>query len=340
MHRAIMPDEAHEPLITPQDETLASPSAQTQPQPGLAAWLLLSCTAGLSGLLFGYEYVPISSGRFIVGPADDPPYSTGVVSSTLIALGTSLGSHPASDWDKSLITAMTSLCALLSSAPSGWLADTFGRKPVISWACGLFVIGALIQACATEVWLMVCGRGVVGLAVGTASGIVPVYVSEIAPANLRGRLVTVQSLMITGGQVIAYLVGWATQGRWRVAVGLGALPAVVQAGLLIAMCESPRWLVMSGRRSEAGRVLAKLNPGQTEVENDGLLRKIETQLAVERAAGATARSGAVNASKTGLGRSLDDLLFVPSHRRALTIACMLQGFQQVSGRSWFSSFMI
>lgn len=85
---------------------------------------------------------------------------------------------------------------------------------------------------------MILGRSVIGLAVGSASFVTPLYISEIAPAQWRGRLVTVSSLFITGGQVVAYLVGWAfsrVDGGWRWMVGLGAVPAVLQLLALLFM---------------------------------------------------------------------------------------------------------
>ena len=252
---------------------------------------LLTLTAGLSGLLFGYD--------------------TGIISSTLINLHLSLG-RALSITDSSLITSSTSLFALLASPFAGLIADSLGRKPLIAATCILFVAGALVQAFASAVWVMVLGRGVVGLAIGAASGVVPVYIGEIAPARSRGRMVTVQALLITGGQVVAYVVGAAVMGRWRVAVGIGALPALVQAVLLLGLPESPRWLVLRGRDDEARRVLARLG------ENvEGVLGRIREEVKEEE----------ISRSKS-LWR---EMFLVPGHRRALTIACMLQGLQQLCG---------
>ncbi|KAF1355159.1 general substrate transporter [Delphinella strobiligena] len=267
-----------------------------------ALWLL-TLSASLSGLLFGYD--------------------TGVISSTLISLGDSF-SRPLTTWDKSAITSSTSLLALVFSPLAGHFADTIGRRPVIGVASLLFVVGALLQAFATRVWVMVAGRSVVGVAVGLASAITPLYIGEISPAEKRGQLVTVQSLFITGGQVVAYLVGWAVQGKWRWAVGVGALPALLQALLIMGMQESPRWLVMKGREEEAKKVLESL--GESSRKTDRLIKSIRAEVLEE-----DALSG-----KKGLKQSLYALLTVPRNRRALTIACMLQGLQQLCG---FNSLM-
>lgn len=165
-------------------------------------------------------------------------HSTGVISSTLVSIDSSLSRRALTILDKSLITSSTSLFALLISPISGLLADGLGRKKVILLADALFVLGALWQALSTTVWGMILGRSVIGLAVGSASFVTPLYISEIAPAQWRGRLVTVSSLFITGGQVVAYLIGWAfsqVNGGWRWMVGLGAVPAILQLLALLFM---------------------------------------------------------------------------------------------------------
>lgn len=161
---------------------------------------------------------------------------------------------------------------------------------------------------------MVAGRSVVGLAVGAASTTVPMYIGEIAPAEKRGRMVTVQSLFITGGQVVAYLVGWGTGTQWRVAVGLGALPALVQVGLMGWLVESPRFLVMRGREAEAGSVLGRLEGMQTVEEVVGRIRE-EVEMM----------------GKGGTKVAARELWRVGGNRRALVIACLLQGLQQLCG---------
>ena len=241
--------------------------------------------------------------------------STGVISSILISLGNSL-SRPTTTWDKSLIASSTSFLALVVSPISGHLADALGRRPVIAIASFLFVLGALVQAAATQVWIMVLGRSIIGAAIGAASGVVPLFIAEVAPAEQRGRLVTVQSLFITGGQVIAYLVGWAVQGQWRITVAVGAVPALVQGVLLCFMPESPRWLVMKGQDVEARLVLVRLG------QDEAVLESIRDEVAKEKG---------LSKDEDGWKTSLRSLLRVPGHRRALTIACMLQAIQQLCG---------
>lgn len=114
--------------------------------------------------------------------------STGVISSTLVSIGTDLSGRSLTTLDKSLITSATSLFALLASPVTGVLADAWGRKRVILVADVLFLVGSLGQAWATSVWGMIVGRSIVGLAVGSASFVVPLYVSSFSPSSRIGVL--------------------------------------------------------------------------------------------------------------------------------------------------------
>lgn len=280
----------------------------------------------MSGLLFGYD--------------------TGVISSTLVSIGTDLSSRPLSTLDKSLITSCTSLFALIASPLTGVLADQWGRKKVILLADVLFVVGALWQAFTGTVWGMIVGRSVVGLAVGSASFVVPLYISELSPSPFRGRLVTVASLFITGGQVVAYIIGWlfAThQHGWRWMVGLGALPAALQFLILEFMPETPRWLVKANHRNQAKKVLLRVYGGGEEIKKmaDAVLKRVEKEISEEEeAAGERVNSEVPKRGWRGKIAKINDgfaqLLTVGGNRRALIIACMLQGFQQLCG---FNSLM-
>ncbi|KAK3986229.1 general substrate transporter [Cladorrhinum sp. PSN332] len=310
---------AAEPLI-PQAESGSHPSQDPEddiPNPPSSSptlfIYLLTFSAGISGLLFGYD--------------------TGVISSTLVSLGTSLSSRPLTSLDKSIITSSTSLFALLISPFSSILADRLGRKRVILIASLLFILGALIQAWSHTVFLMVVGRSVVGMAVGAASFVVPLYIAELAPKEHRGRLVTMNVIFITAGQVLAYVVGWllGEYGAWRWMVGLGAVPAVVQAGLMVLMPESPRWLVMVGRSGEARVVLGKVVGRGREREAEGMVKGIEIEVREEEG-----RRISVGSGKSGWVEGMEELIGIRRNRRALAIACLLQGLQQLCG---FNSLM-
>jgi SP family myo-inositol transporter-like MFS transporter 13 len=270
--------------------------------------------------------------------------STGVISSTLVSINSDLDNRPLTTLDKSLITSATSFLALLASPTTGLLADAVGRKPVILAADLLFVVGALWQSYTTSVWGMILGRGIVGAAVGSASFVVPLYISELSPSPFRGRLVTVSSLFITGGQVVAYLIGWVYServGGWRWIVGLGAVPAVLQFGMLFAMPETPRFLIRRGKKGQAKRVLSKVygaGEGMERIVN-AVMRNVEREILEEEGTDTTPVSkskGIWSAKIAHMSSTFSQLVSVGANRRALIIACMLQGFQQLCG---FNSLM-
>lgn len=192
---------------------------------------------------------------------------TGVISAALVSIDTSLSDRELTSFDKSIITSSTALFALIVSPFSSIIADALGRRRVLILADFLFIIGALLQSSAHTVTSMVLGRAVLGAAVGAASFVVPLYLAELAPASHRGRLVTMNVLSITLGQVVAYVAGWALsvwgerESAWRYMVGLGALPAVLQLLVVMYMPETPRWLVMVGRSAMAKRVVAQVMGG-------------------------------------------------------------------------------
>ena len=120
-----------------------------------------------------------------------------------MTIGTDLGTQ-LSTWQKEAITSSTTLGALLGGLAAGAVSDFVGRKGVLGAANVVFILGALLQAAAGTVNAMVFGRFVVGLGVGLASCIAPLYIGELAPTRMRGRLVTINAVACTLGQVVAY----------------------------------------------------------------------------------------------------------------------------------------
>ncbi|KAB5582558.1 general substrate transporter [Coniochaeta sp. 2T2.1] len=310
----------HDGVEEPESERDASPSLRPRTHtasPSLFVYLL-TLSAGISGLLFGYD--------------------TGVISATLVSIDSALSGRPLTSFDKSIITSSTALFALLISPFSSHVADVFGRKRVILIADGLFVAGAVLQAWSGSVAIMVVGRAIVGAAVGAASFVIPLYIAELAPAAYRGRLVTVNILFITLGQVIAYIVGWifAEYGSsgtgWRWMVGLGALPAAVQSVLVLFMPETPRWLVKAGNKEQARRVIRSVAGSDPDAVKDveATLKNIEIEVREEeetrRLSGRRPEGGML-----GWVGPVEELFAVKRNRRALAIACLLQGLQQLCG---------
>ncbi|KAL1697712.1 Myo-inositol transporter 1, partial [Schizophyllum commune] len=133
------------------------------------------------------------------------------------------------------ISSATTLGALLGGLCAGILSDWIGRKPVVGIADVIFIAGAIGQAVSHDVWSMIGRRFVIGVGVGLASSIAPLYIQELSPTRQRGRMVVLNVAILTLGQFIAYGIdaGFANvSGGWRWMVGLGAVPAGIQLFLL------------------------------------------------------------------------------------------------------------
>lgn len=155
---------------------------------------------------------------------------------------------------------------------AGWLADRMGRRNVMMLSAVLFLIGALVQGLAHEQVIFVIARIAGGMAVGAASVLSPAYISEVAPANVRGRMTTVQQIMIITGLTAAFVVNyflaaaagestssfWLGLEAWRWMYLMQAFPAAVFLVALFFIPESPRYLVSRGRHEQAGGVLTSL----------------------------------------------------------------------------------
>lgn len=155
---------------------------------------------------------------------------------------------------------------------AGRLADLFGRRNVMMITAVLFTVGALIQGFAHDHTLFVIARLMGGMAVGAASVLSPAYISEVAPASVRGRLTTLQQIMIIIGLTIAFVVNyflalsagestasyWAGIEAWRWMYLMQAVPAAIFLVALIFIPESPRYLVSKGRDEKASQVLTSL----------------------------------------------------------------------------------
>ncbi|MFY8075700.1 MAG: sugar porter family MFS transporter, partial [Sphingorhabdus lacus] len=164
------------------------------------------------------------------------------------------------------------LGCMAGSFLAGRLADALGRRNVMMLAAILFLIGAIIQGFAHEQLIFVFARFMGGMAVGAASVLSPAYISEVAPANIRGRMTTIQQIMIITGLTAAFVVNyalahsagksteifWGGYEAWRWMYWMQAIPAAIFLLALFFIPESPRYLVSKGRDAEAKVVLGRL----------------------------------------------------------------------------------
>ena len=252
---------------------------------------LIAAVAALGGLLFGYD--------------------TGVISGALLFIRQVMSLSPTM---QGVVVAIALAGAAIGAATAGYLSDRNGRRLVILGAGLLFIAGALISAVAQGVIVLVIGRFLVGLAIGVASMLTPLYLAEISPARVRGAIVSLNQLCITGGILVSYLVGFAlasSSDGWRWMLALGAVPGVILAAGMLVLPESPRWLAGRGRIPDANAVLQHLR-GTADVSDE--LNALRTDLAHEgrRLAGASE-------------------LLSPRLRRPLIIGIGLAMFQQITG---------
>lgn len=225
--------------------------------------------------------------------------------------------------------ASLALAATLAMLAAGPLSDRFGRKPILACAAVLFAISALASALAPSFTALVLARIIGGLGVGAALIIAPMYIAEIAPANSRGRMVSINQLNIVIGISVAFFSNylilqlsqsgapWTRQllidsQSWRWMLGIELLPAVLYFVCLRFVPESPRWLAMGGKTAEARRVLELFNsPEQAETELQAIKLSLEKDS---------------DHSSRGFGALLE-----PTLRRVMIIGLVVAILQQITG---------
>lgn len=198
---------------------------------------VVSWISALAGLLFGYD--------------------TGVISGAILFVKTDFS---LSDFQEEVVVSAVLVGAVIGAIFGGKLADRFGRRSVLIQVAILFIIGAIGTALApTTTWLAI-GRVVVGIAIGVASFTAPLYISEVSPPQVRGKLVSLNQLMITIGIVVSYLADYGLSGAraWRWMFGVAAIPALILLVGLIFVPESPRWLITRGLTERAREILKRI----------------------------------------------------------------------------------
>jgi sugar porter (SP) family MFS transporter len=242
----------------------------------------------LGGLLFGYD--------------------TGVISGALLFFHTSFGNL--SSFDKELATGLLLVGAAVGAFGSGRLADMIGRRSVILITAAVFVLGVLGAAFSPTFGFLVLMRFVIGLAVGSASMAVPLYISEVAPPRVRGALVSFNQLALTSGILVSFLVDYAlsSSADWRLMFGLATIPAALLFVGMLTQAESPVWLVTHGRIADARKVLARVRSADHDIEGEiDDIRSVSQRTASYRE------------------------LLRPGVRKLVAIGVLLAVFQQITG---------
>lgn len=203
---------------------------------GYAGNKLTYVFGALGGLLFGYDTAVIAGALLFI--RED------------LAIGAFL---------QGVVVASLLVGAMVGAGGCGPLSDLIGRRNLILITAGIFTVGAVGAALAPNVSVLIAFRVLLGLAVGSASVTVPVYLAEMAPTEIRGALTSLNQFMIIIGALLASIVNFllADSEAWRIMLGLGVIPSLILLVGIFTQPETPRWLIKQGREDEARAVLAR-----------------------------------------------------------------------------------
>lgn len=252
-------------------------------------YIIIAVLAAFAGILFGYD--------------------TGVVSGAILFIN---DEFHLSAQTNGLVVSSVLFGALLGAILSGRLADHLGRKKLLLIDALIFIFGTFATAISGTIGFIIVGRIIVGIAIGIASYVAPLYISEISPAKYRGGLVSLNQLAITIGILISYIVDYyfAPHAQWRWMFAAGIVPAVIFFIGIMFLPDSPRWIAGKGHAQKALAVLQKIyndkNQAQQELE------------AIQKT---------VNQHESSHWK----ILFSPFIRSTLTIGIGLAILQQVTG---------
>nr|WP_121270905.1 sugar porter family MFS transporter [Pedobacter schmidteae] len=267
--------------------------------------ILICATAGLGGFLFGFD--------------------TAVISGAVNFLRTQFRLSPAMEgW----VMSSALLGCVAGAALAGYLSDKYGRKKILLMSAFLFIISSVGCMVAGSPGFLVVARIVGGIGVGFAAMVAPMFIAELSPANLRGRLVSVYQLAITLGILCSYLSNtfllqyaslhalengsganfYLVKEIWRGMLGSNMIPSALFLFCLLLIPESPRWLIKENRTNEAYKILERISgPTEADIELSDLTNTITKE--------------------KGSFRQLLD----PKMRIALIIGLVLPFFCQLSG---------
>lgn len=251
--------------------------------------LLYSIVAALGGLLFGFDIAIITGAG---------PYLTEAFKLSSIQEG----------WVYSSLL----FGCILGAAVAGRMTDIWGRKRILIGVAILFALTSVWSAVANDVTMLVLARITGGLAVGAASTVAPMYISEVSPAKYRGSLVSMYQLFIVTGILISYMINYLLYdigvNNWRWMFASGAIPSVLFLWMLFVVSETPRFLYLKGKKEEALVVLERIGGKQLAHDEMEEIKK------------------SINGNSVNFRMLLD-----PSLRKVLFVGFGLAVFVQMSG---------
>lgn len=252
------------------------------------AWLVCG-VAAVAGLLFGFD-IAVINGAIVFLRAQ----------------------FHLTDFETEFAVSILLIGCIAGAAVAGWLSDRYGRKRVLSFSALLFAISSLGAALPRDFVQFSVARFIGGIAIGVASMLAPLYIAEVAPARIRGRLVSLNQMAIVTGILLSYLVNWTLSysgaASWRWMFAAAVVPSLGLFAGVFFVPESPRWLMEQGRESDAHRVLTRV---EGEAQADIQLVQIREALQQE----------------TG---TFGDL-FAPALRKPLFLVVALSILQQITG---------
>ena len=274
--------------------------------------ILLACVAALGGLIFGYDIA--GAGATFVMEGFRVHFKWDCAEGAIDCIPATAGEI---DRDKGLINGLFGVGAAIGALINPYFAETYGRRPCLSFSACVFIVGASIQTAAPSMAVMWTGRIFSGMGIGMLSMCSPVYIAECAPEHVRGALGTLWQLAITFGIVIASaanigLTEW--EAGWRLSYGGNILFAIIMLICLKFMPESPRWLAANGTEEEVRAALKRVRFGD---EIDAEVKKMEHEVMQEKKLGHAPWSE-VFSTKNGM-------------RRRIMLGISFFAFQQLAG---------
>lgn len=251
--------------------------------------MFIAFAAGMAGLLFGLDI--------------------GVISGALPFITTHFDlTHQLQEW---VVSAMM-LGAALGAISTGWISFKLGRKASLTAGAALFIIGSLGSSLAPNVPILIIARVLLGFAVGIASYVAPLYLSEMSEKESRGKLISMYQMMVTIGILIAFISDTALSygGHWRLMLGVISVPAILLMAAVFGLPDSPRWLASKGKFTKAKEILLMLNADESKADEE--LNDIHESLKVKQ-------------EGWGLFKANKNV------RRAVYLGMLLQAMQQFTG---------